>query len=512
VRFELDRRSSLLLALGLGSEGVYAGYFVRQFPLLRYYQQDTDIGYITGYTHAGFAGFVGALTVLFVLFATAWWLVRPRLSDGPTTLGAGTGARPSHPPPEQPEVERREGRRLWLILGFGGLFAATMAFVYPITAIDPFAYIAQSRILVEYHHNPLTTPPSAFPGDSVMLLTDGWYRSGAPYGPLGILVDALPTLLVGKNLLANLLLLKLTFSALALTCAYLAFRLAKAVDPGYALGAALLVAWNPMVLVEVSGNGHNDVVMLLAAMLGLLAMAKERLVIGAALVAASALVKYSTGLLFPLVVLYGLSHQQTTRGRITYAVTAVGGSLVLVALVYAPFWRGPYTLRDLFQSLGYSVSFGRLLVDLLPGRISVNAGGLVGWVLFVAVYNYAIWLAPGRIGDLLRACFMALFGFVALAINNFQVWYGLWPVLIAAALAYAPEGPTAILLAYGASLPAAFRPYLYSWLGGVTHPGTFRFVDEISYLASFVPAALLFVVLLAAHQAISYGPRAVSHE
>jgi hypothetical protein len=107
---------------------------VRQFSLLAYYHHDTDMGIITGHSHAGFVMFVVA-----------------------------------HHPLGRLRLAWREGGRtpdehaLRLVLGFGALFAVTLIFVYPITATDLYSYIAQSQVWVHYHHNPLFTPPAQFP-------------------------------------------------------------------------------------------------------------------------------------------------------------------------------------------------------------------------------------------------------------------------------------------------------------------------------------------------------------
>src|SRR5947209_2250665 len=114
----LSARLALVL-IGVSCEAFYFFYFVRQFPLLHYYDQLTEIGILTGHSRNGFLIFSTVLTVLFVLFGLAWWRVH-QLQDRGT---------------------------LWLIFGFGAAFALTMLFVYPFTAIDVYTYIANSLVL-----------------------------------------------------------------------------------------------------------------------------------------------------------------------------------------------------------------------------------------------------------------------------------------------------------------------------------------------------------------------------
>ena len=111
------RSRLLLIILGMSCEAFYILYFVHYFSLFRYYQDLHDITYMVGTTHAAISIFFMVFTTLFAFFGLAWWETR-HFTDRAT---------------------------LYLILGFGGLFAFTMALVYPITAIDIYNYIFVSK-------------------------------------------------------------------------------------------------------------------------------------------------------------------------------------------------------------------------------------------------------------------------------------------------------------------------------------------------------------------------------
>src|SRR6266550_1562930 len=166
------RSRLLLIILGMGCEALYILYFVRIFPLLQYYPALHDITAMVGHTHTAFATYIVVFSILFAFFGFAWWETR-YYNDRAT---------------------------LYLILGFGGLFALTMAFVYPITAIDVYDYIAESLVLVQYHANPITIPAATYAShDPFITSVGGWTYYGAPYGPLGLIIDAMPTQIVGRN-------------------------------------------------------------------------------------------------------------------------------------------------------------------------------------------------------------------------------------------------------------------------------------------------------------------------
>lgn len=456
-----------LVLLGLCCEFAYLGYFVRQFPLLQYYRQDIDMGGITGHSHAGFMAFVGIFTALFLVVGFAWWLVHD-VDDAAT---------------------------LWLVLGFGALFAATMVFVYPITAIDIYSYIDQSRIMLHYHQNPIFTAPAQYANDPLMALSDGWTGAGAPYGPLGLVIDAVPMLFVGGNLLANLILLKLMFSAMALISAMLVYQILRRVHPRYGVSGALLVAWNPLILFEVSANGHNDVAMMTFALLGLLSVMDGELTIGPLLILASALIKYSTLILIPPLLLFGIARQPTWERRARYVLISLSGMLALAVLAYARFWQGPETLTHLvYQTQRFLVSFSSVLPELFPDTFSQDRATVLGRVLFLIVYLYALQRCMQGKVELLESCFLAMFAFVGLALTNFESWYGIWPILLAAAVPRFAERLAGFLFAWGATLGAAFFGYIWVWwnLSGAG----FNLANQLSYFLAFVPPA---VVILALH-------------
>jgi hypothetical protein len=453
-----------ILLIGLLFEVFLLLYFLRQFPLLRYYRGDIDMGGITAHSHLGFLQFIGVVSILFALFGVAWMLT------------TGTADRVS----------------LMLILGFAALFALTLAFVYPITAIDLYAYVDESLVLVQYHHNPIVTTPSAFSSDPLMGLSGMWAGSASPYGPLGVVIDAIPALIFGRNLLANLIMLKLMFGAMAIAEAYTVYVIIRRYRPAWALSGALLVAWNPLILFEVGINGHNDIAMLLFAILGIASIAEDELTLGPVLLVASVLVKYTTIVLLPLVLLYAY-FRKPPEDRIRY-LAVTGLSCLAVAVVgYFPFWAGFGVLTHLLgQDQRHLTSLSTVLPGLLPA-VSVSIATLAGRVLFIPIYGFCLWLATRDFENLLRGCFVSMFALLALAVTNFESWYVIWPVILGAAVPRRAERLSMVLMSYGSVLLASFFGYLWVW-SGLSSQG-FTTADTLSYLLIFVPAGVALVLL-----------------
>jgi alpha-1,6-mannosyltransferase len=457
------QRHALLLVTGIGCELVYLFYFVRQFPLTQYYQELIDVGGITHHSPTGFMLFVVALTLAFALFGLALWRTFARHSRG----------------------------TLWLVLSFGALFAFTMAFVYPGTAIDIFSYIAQSIILLQHHANPMVTPALSFPNDPLMGLAGGLGSRGTPYGPLAILIDAVPTLIVGRNVLANLLLLKLQFSVMLLVEAYLAYCILKRYAPDFALPGALFIAWNPFMLFDFGANGHNDVIVMLFVLLAVLALVEEHSVLAFALIIASVLTKYTTVLLVPLFLLHGIIYQPRHHAQLMYLLKVICVSLLLVAIFYGPFWSSTRIFDSLLSEDQYYISsFSTMLFEITSPHVPLEQGKILGRVVFVLLYLYALFLSTRNTPTMLRGCFLALFFFLAFGTPKFQIWYAIWPAALAAVTPRRAILATAFLFTYGAMLSNCVYQFLFPMLGPTVDDG-FMFSHALAYLIVFMSSLLL---------------------
>lgn len=463
--FSFIKAHLLLIITGVSCEILYLEYLVRQFPLLHYYLELRDIGGITGHSYSGFTLFVVVFLSLFALFGVALWDIY---------------------------INHREKSTLWLILGFGAMFAITTTFVYPGTAIDIFSYIAQSIILIYHHANPMITPAASFPSDPLMGLAGGLGSRGTPYGPLGLLIDAIPTLLVGKNVLANLLLLKFMFSGMLLIEAYLAYKILSTYAPKFALVGAMFIAWNPYMLFEYSANGHNDVVFMLFVLLAILALVKDRPVLAFTLIIASVLIKFTTLLIIPLFFIQGVIHQPNNRERLLYLLKITVISLALIAVFYGPFWSGTHTFDSLLaEEQFYISSFSTMLFELSAATIPLDQGKLLGEAVFAVFYLYALFLSVMDRESMLRGCFIALFFFLAFATPKFQIWYAGWPAMLAVLTPQKYKLLGAFLFTSGATLSNCVYQFLFTMMAA--SGDAFMFSNDLAYLITFLPALLLFL-------------------
>ena len=356
--------------------------------------------------------YVLTVLVLFALYGGALWLVLTRR------------ARPA------PVV----------ILGAAAVFCAILLGTHPLTSTDVFNYIVSARVLWVHEANPLTTPALTFPNDPFFGLLTHWQHLASPYGPLWSVITGLPVRLGGDDPLRTVLAFKAVSALFFLAASWLVYLTARRLRPDSAVPALLVFSWNPLALFHVAGNGHNDAVMVFFVALFLYLLARGWA--GAALLAltASALVKYASLLVVPLLVVWWLRSRERPGAR--ELALGVGGSVLLAAAVYAPFWSGADTFATTLDEGSYfSVSVPTVIRDLLAREMArPRAEWVTTWLVrgvFLALYGWiALRLRGDRPARLIEAGALAYFAYLTVAGTYFAPWYVLWPLLFAALLPY----------------------------------------------------------------------------
>lgn len=266
-----------------------------------------------------------------------------------------------------PTTNRRS--LLYVVVAFALLFNSVLALLMPpVLSSDIYNYALYGRMLSLHGLNPYVMAGGTVAGDPILAFA-GWQERTTVYGPTWTLISAGVATLASQSVLS----ITLAFKGLAvffnLANCLLVFLLALRLGED-GLGPLLLYAWNPLILIETAGSGHNETPMITFALLGLLLVVRGRLLIGLALLIVSALVKYLTGLLLILVVARQLAQERVWRKRAKKAGLTVIISAPLIAGLYLPFWAG--TERA-----------GQLLVGSSPTLNSMH--NIVGMGLRVAL-------------------------------------------------------------------------------------------------------------------------------
>ena len=445
-------------------------YFAWRYPLRGNAERLTDLGKLSQYGGAEFALWMGGMLLLFGLYTLA---LR--------------------------ETRRLPARRaLPAVFGTGAGLGVTMVLMYPVSAIDIYIYAVHARLFTRYGVNPMSAFPKDYPQDAWLpLASRQWAQYESPYGPLWNLVAAPITWLAGDSIVIAVIGFKLLALFCLLVCGWAIARSLEDVGAPNAATGALFFLWNPLVLWEGVGNGHNDLLMTLPLLLALLAWAKRRDLLVIPLVLTAALIKFVPAILLPLVAigLWRRAPDWPARARL------VSGSLLLSLLVVAvagyPFYDLPAIRTSLaHHSEIFRISPGAVAIQLLRGHMSmadVKTWSKVVGAICVAIallwQSARVWFQPERLP---RALFEATFVFLVVARWNFNAWYLIWPVGLAALL---PLGWPAWRTVAWTAGALAYYP-LFSWIDRFW-PTPFATRQTIAVMVSVAPPLLLTLAELA---------------
>jgi hypothetical protein len=247
-------------------------------------------------------------------------------------------------------------------------------FMPPVLSTDVYHYALFGRMVAIYGLNPYVVPGSAISGDPLWALAD-WHDVTTHYGPVWTLISGGAAALGGSSALLTVLIFKGVAALFNLANCLLVYRLARRLG-GDGLGALLLYAWNPLILIETAGSGHNDAAMMTFALLGLLLAARGRLLWGLAALVLSVLVKYLTALLLLFYVLHCLGRQASRQQAVALAARMGAVATVIVVGLFVPFWAGPASLARLLEVGAPFKSFVRILLREWVAGLLAGGGDL----------------------------------------------------------------------------------------------------------------------------------------
>jgi alpha-1,6-mannosyltransferase len=293
------------------------------------------------------------------------------------------------------QVSRRTA--VWAIVALHALFLLAP----PLLSQDVFSYIAYARLGVEHGLDPYTHSPLDIPGDAVFPFA-GSKDAESVYGPAFTL---LTYPLSGLGVAGAFWVLKAVAALASLGIVAFVWRGAQLLgrDP---VAPALAVGLNPHLLVHDVAGAHNETLVVLVTIAGVVAFAGGRPRAGSAIATGAAGLKASAGLVVPFLV---AAARPRWRGALLAAVAAAAG-IALLALV----------------------GFGTHALDAL-GLLSSNQGRSSRWSFPYKTAQLLGAVLPGdRIDyrDAVRAVYGAAFAAVFLLTLR-RTWLGADPVRMA---------------------------------------------------------------------------------
>ncbi|MFI5301018.1 MAG: polyprenol phosphomannose-dependent alpha 1,6 mannosyltransferase MptB [Polyangiales bacterium] len=297
----------------------------------------------------------------------------------------------------------------------------------PFTSNDLFSSLAYGRMVLR-GLNPYEQGPAALGTHDAFaaLVGSRWTTAPTDHGPLSTGLAALAA--SSGSVVSAMVLYKLALLACALGAIGLAWRACRFGDDADARAFALL-AFNPLLAWEVSGQAHNDGLLVLGAMAFLVLVRADRVAWATCAMAAALQAKLAIAPQFGLFVV------AQWRASPLRAIAIVVGTALFGAACFAPFWFGPATLGSIASmSAGGPAWTSRSFADLAvhtAGFFSESArhhaydlfAGAATVVLSLAALRAAsrVRTTTEAIDDALR--YFLLFDLVG---PWFQPWYATW--------------------------------------------------------------------------------------
>jgi hypothetical protein len=254
------------------------------------------------------------------------------------------------------------------------------------------------------------------------------------------------------------------------------------------VSALAALAWNPLVLFEIAGNAHNDVLMVTFCLLGLLLLERsERGVSSTLAFSLGALVKYLSGIGLVWLAFASAARARTWPVRIGRIAALAALSLACALLFSAPWLELPDSLDPLLTEtagVGYVNSLPHALLGWLLGDLE-RPLVLGAFGVYLLWETRCVWSEPTRTA-VARALARSSLVYILVVSMSVQPWYFCLPVSIAITLGV--RHPLArVSLGYAAlALPALYLSY---YLREQT-PGVVFVVYAFLPLALLLPEAL----------------------
>ncbi len=332
-----------------------------------------------------------------------------------------------------------------------GFWLAPLLLSVPLFSRDTYSYLAQGALLRD-GFDPYAVGPIENPNSLLDNVSPIWTTTTAPYGPAFILVAKFVTMLVGDNVIAGTMVLRLCMLPGLILLIWAAPRVARHIGASGPVALWVCVL-NPLVIIHLMGGVHNEMLMVGLMMAGIALTFMRHPVAGVALVATAVAVKATAGLALPFLVWVWARQLRSgparARGPVAAFALAVSGSVAVFAAVFLVLsWLAGVGLGWLTALAGSVKIINWLTVPTAIANVTNAVGGLffgvnfyavleatrIAGILIIAVSAPVLWWRfrhddrEALIGISLLMVVVVLFVPAALP------WYYTWPLAVASAL------------------------------------------------------------------------------
>ena len=362
-----------------------------------------------------------------------------------------------------------------------GFWLAPLLLSVPVFSRDTYSYLAQGALLRD-GFDPYAVGPIDNPNSLLDNVSPIWTTTTAPYGPAFILIAKFVTMLVGNDVVAGTMLLRLCMLPGLALLIWASPRVARHVG---ANGAAALwiCVLNPLVIIHLMGGVHNEMLMVGLMMAAIALTFGRHHVWGTSLIAVAVAVKATAGLALPFMVWVWVRDLRERRGyppvKAFAAATAASALIFVAAFAVLSLLAG--VGLGWLTALAGSVKIINWLTLPTAAANLINVFGS----LFVPVNFYAVLDVARIIGVLTIAISLPLLWWrfrhtdrealtgialamvvVVLFVPAALPWYYTWPLAVVAPLAQTRQA-IAVIAGLSTWITVIWKPDgahgMYSW-------------------------------------------------
>jgi alpha-1,6-mannosyltransferase len=366
-------------------------------------------------------------------------------------------------------------------------WGAPFALITPIFSGDAYSYLAQGAMTMA-GLDAYRVGPSALGGPLAVNVPEIWQHTPAPYGPVFLDLAGAVTKVTGTDVWAGIVGMRAVAVLGVGMLIWSVPRLAVfcGVQPAAAMWLGVL---NPLVLLHLIGDAHNEAVMLGLMSVGLVLALQHRPALGVVVITLAALVKAPAGLAIAFVIPIWARQLGGRRSWLRAAQPVIGvaafSAVTVTALAGTGFgWARVLdtptharTWMSITTDIGWAM--GKVLNYI--GGVSVDQTRHAFWLaglIAAAVVSLLLWRRSDRIGPV--AALGLCLGVLVVAGPVVHPWYLLWALVPLAAAGRGEAmrrtvavGSIALVLLV---LPGGVQPGLQAFIGAVLGASTVLFV------------------------------------
>jgi hypothetical protein len=335
----------------------------------------------------------------------------------------------------------RGGPRAWAIIVPCAINVALIASP-PSLSQDLYSYMAHGYLGSMPGANPLLQDAYDVAPTPLgrQLLHVGWHGRVpvTPYGILWTRLEMMVMNLTRNDIPTALILFKAIAVAASLASAGLIWSILGGIRPSMQLFGTLLYLWNPVIVVEIAGEGHNDALMVFFVLAAVAACVAGRPTASVAALLLGVITKYVPVMFLPAQLVYLWRTRQAAWWLALEILVALVVVAFIAALLYAPLWAGPHTFDGLLhrgQPMSSASPLGAIHWFLKRSVPASVAGPMAVGAVALPTLAFMAWtsLRARDAAGLARSFAWLAIAYTLLASPDFWPWYFCMPIALIAA-------------------------------------------------------------------------------